>query len=148
GGRFSDRTKQARLATPPSDKPGLFDSVAFVDVDHDGDLDIFISGTTNFLFRNNGNGTFTDITQASGLSGHQSAPVISAIVPTDFNNTRDVDLLLLPHGSLPRLFSNMRDGTFRDVAREADIDSRGTFWCVAAGDVNKDGFTDFFLGGD
>ncbi|TLY34926.1 MAG: CRTAC1 family protein, partial [Nitrospirae bacterium] len=42
----------------------------------------------------------------------------------------------------------MRDGTFRDVAKEVGINSQDAFSCVAAGDINKDGFTDFFFGGD
>ena len=46
----------------------------------------------------------------------------------------------------PALFRNMRDGTFADVAEDVGLGQRGQFTCVAAGDINKDGFTDFFLG--
>src|SRR5439155_4077569 len=141
-GHFSDRTKESGITVPSSDA-GPYVAAAFVDVDHDGDLDILVSGSTNILFRNNGNGAFTERTQAAGLSAHQSSPINSAIIPTDFNNSRDVDLLLLSNGGPPKLFSNMRDGTFRDVAKEVGINSQDAFSCVAAGDVNKDGFTDF-----
>src|SRR5207249_11715244 len=69
----------------------------------------------------------------------------SAIIPTDFDNRRDVDLFLLPSSDPPRLFRNLRDGTFRDVAKDVGLDRQGAFWSAAAGDVNKDGFTDFFM---
>jgi hypothetical protein len=117
-----------------------------VDVDHDGDLDILIAGPTNILFRNNGNGTFTDITDAAKVGARNSSAMAAAIIPTDFDNRRDIDLLLLPHDDPPVLFRNLRDGTFRNVASEVGLDGQGFFLCAAAGDVNKDGFTDFFLG--
>ncbi len=145
-GHFSDRTKQAGIKIP-SAQGAPYLSAAFVDVDHDGDLDIFITGPTNILLRNNGDGTFTEISQTANVSSRNSFSMSSAIVPTDFDNRRDVDLFLLSHNEPPTLFRNMRDGTFRNVAKEVGLDSQGVFWCAAAGDVNKDGFTDFFLGG-
>ncbi|MEP6743118.1 MAG: FG-GAP-like repeat-containing protein, partial [bacterium] len=143
-GRFSDRTEEAGIEKPrPEGSPYL--SAAFVDVDHDGDLDVFIASPTNILLRNNGNGTFTDITEEAKVAAPNSFSSVSAIIPTDFDNRRDVDLFLLPSSDPPRLFRNMRDGTFRDVAKEVGLTSQGSFWCAAAGDVNKDGFTDFFM---
>jgi Tfp pilus assembly protein PilF len=186
-GKFSDRSKQAGIP----DYPFLAISAAFVDVDHDGDLDIFVAGfanlenakiepllgnegplskqsvenlardtqsgldqsfaamknlpgAPNLLLRNNGNGTFTDITEPAKVRGALGHAV--AIVPTDFNNHRDVDLLVVNYGAAPQLFSNQRDGSFRDVTRDARLDVVGNWTCVAAGDLNKDGFTDFFLG--
>jgi len=146
-GHFSDVTNNSGIRAP-SAKGAPYRSAAFVDVDHDGDLDIFIAGPTNILFRNNGNGTFTDITEAAKVTARNSFSSSSAIIPTDYDNRRDVDLFLLPQADPPRLFRNLRDGTFRDVAKEVGLDSQGNFWCAAAGDVNKDGFTDFFLGTD
>jgi cytochrome c-type biogenesis protein CcmH/NrfG len=162
GGKFSDVTRAAGLP----DYPYLSTSTAFVDVDHDGDLDIFVAGLAdlskaptssresiifpgdfagapNLLMRNDGNGKFTDITVVAkvNLVGHALA-----IVPTDYNNTRDVDLLVLNYGVQQNLFSNQRDGTFKDVAREAGVSLEGRWTSAAAGDVNKDGFTDFFFG--
>jgi tetratricopeptide (TPR) repeat protein len=143
-GRFSDRTKAAEIEVPmPEGSPYL--SAAFVDVDHDGDLDLFIAGPTNILFRNNGNGTFTNSTHQANVAAPNSFSSVYSVIPTDFDNRRDIDLLLLPSGDPPRLFRNMRDGTFRDVGKEVGLDGAGAFWCAAAGDVNKDGFTDFFL---
>jgi cytochrome c-type biogenesis protein CcmH/NrfG len=146
-GHFSDRTKGTGIEVPML-KGSPYMSAAFVDVDHDGDLDLFVAGPTNVLFRNNGNGTFGDITEDAKVSAPSSFSSASAIIPTDYDNRRDVDLFLLPSSDPPKLFRNLRDGTFRDVAKEAGLDSQGAFWCAATGDVNKDGFTDFFLGVD
>jgi Tfp pilus assembly protein PilF len=135
--------------------PHLSRSAAFVDVDHDGDLDIFIAGevrqggsaaaaAANQLLRNNGNGSFTDITADAKVAVGDAHGV--AVVPTDFDNRRDIDLLLLRANARPLLFQNMRDGSFRDAAESAGLPGPGRYTAVAAGDVNKDGFTDFFLG--
>jgi tetratricopeptide (TPR) repeat protein len=121
-------------------------AAALADVDHDGDLDIVIAPLA--LLRNNGNGTFTDITRAAALPGGSRA---IAIVPTDFDNHRDLDLLIVSSSAAPALFKNMRDGTFKDVAGDvglAEAFSPGSneITCVATADVNKDDYPDFFFG--
>lgn len=159
-GKFSDVTNAAGLARYPY----LSSAVAFVDVDHDGDLDIFIagladlsakpkagasfpedfSGAPNMLLRNDGNGKFTDVTATAKVGGAPGHAV--AVVPTDYDNRRDVDLLVLSYGKAPELYSNQRDGSFREVARDVGLAAEGLWTCAAAGDFNKDGFTDFFFG--
>ena len=160
GGKFSDVTAAAGIPAYPY-LPG---AVAFVDVDHDGDLDVFVSGLAdlskapasnsptfpsdfapapNLLLRNDGKGKFADVTSRAKLD---VAGYSAALVPTDFNNKRDVDLLVLNDGKGPQLFSNLRDGTFRDVANETQLAVKGNWTAVAAGDVNKDGYTDFLFG--
>ncbi|HEX8708157.1 MAG TPA: FG-GAP-like repeat-containing protein [Pyrinomonadaceae bacterium] len=164
GGKFSDATVTAGIPQYPY----LSAAVAFVDADHDGDLDIFIAGLAdlskapgagsggfvtfpedfagapNMLVRNDGSGKFTDVTAKAKVG---DAPAhAAAVVPTDYDNRRDVDLLVVNYGKAPALFSNQRDGSFRDVAREVGIDAEGHWTAAAAGDVNKDGFTDFFFG--
>src|SRR6266700_1579408 len=94
-GHFSDVTNNSGIRAP-SAKGAPYRSAAFVDVDHDGDLDIFIAGPPNILFRKNGNGTFTDITEAAKVTARNSFSSSSAIIPTDYDNRRDVDLFLLP----------------------------------------------------
>lgn len=164
-GRFTDVTQKARVPSFPA-LPG---SAAFVDVDHDGDVDLVIGGLADVaatrrqrggpvefpsgfataplqLLRNNGNGTFTDTTAAAKLTrrGHTIA-----IVPTDFDNHRDIDLLVVDAEGAPALLSNQRDGTFRDVSGEIGLsgptapEARTT--AVATGDVNKDDYPDFFF---
>jgi len=174
---FSDVTKSAGIPSYSY----LTLSAAFVDVDHDGDLDIFVAGLAdmsvaprvrtdlakmkgfisfplsftgapNLLLRNNGNGSFTDITNQSGVRG--SLGHAMAVVPTDYDNHRDIDLLVVNFGTPPVLYSNQRDGTFRDVAHETGLTAEGKrairsgnwdFIAATAGDFNKDGFTDFFF---
>ena len=166
GGHFSDVTRLAGIARYPF-LPG---AAAFVDVDHDGDLDLVIAGLADLdatvpraaeraltfpgefapapirLLRNNGNGTFTDTTANARLN---IATHAIAIVPTDFDNRRDIDLLVVNRGGPPLLFQNMRDGTFRDVATEvglvAAVSGAGDITAVTVGDVNKDDFPDFFF---
>lgn len=166
GGRFSDVTTTAGIARYPF-LPG---AAAFVDVDHDGDLDLVMAGLADIdatvpraadraltfpgefapapirLLRNNGNGTFTDTTAGARLN---IATHAIAIVPTDFDNRRDIDLLVVNRGGPPLLFQNMRDGTFRDVAADVGLAAAAgaeDITAVTAGDVNKDDFPDFFFG--
>ncbi|MGE5127888.1 MAG: FG-GAP-like repeat-containing protein [Betaproteobacteria bacterium] len=160
-GSFKDVTAAAKIPAFPY----LSLSAAFVDIDHDGDLDLFVAGLADpaatpaggpaalpaafapapsLLLRNDGNGTFTDISAEAQLGGPGHA---LAVIPTDFDNRRDVDLFVL-RSEAPVLFKNMRDGTFRDMAGELGLQAKGPFLSAAAGDVNKDGFTDFFLGGE
>jgi hypothetical protein len=68
------------------------------------------------------------------------------VVPTDYDNHRDIDLFVLNYGAAPALFSNQRDGSFKDFAAEVGLGRAARFTCAAAGDVNKDGYTDFFFG--
>ncbi len=162
-GKFTDVTAAAAV-------PGyafLSLAAAFVDIDHDGDLDIFIAGfidpsktssgatsplrfpddfapAPNMLLRNNGTGKFTDVTASAQVLGPTGRAL--AVVPTDYDNRRDIDLLILSFGDKPTLFGNLRDGSFRNLASDVGLGEGGRFTCAAAGDANKDGFTDFFFG--
>jgi hypothetical protein len=165
-GKFSDVTASAGIPAYPF----LALSAAFVDVDHDGDLDIFIAGfadlnklpaghpgrsltfpddfagAPNLLLRNDGKGKFTDITSQAKVAPPGGAGHAVAVIPTDYDNHRDIDLFVLHYGAAPVLFSNQRDGSFRDVAAEVGLGRSARFTCAAAVDVNKDGYTDFFFG--
>ena len=96
------------------------------------------------LLRNNGNGTFTDITRAANLRTPRSR---SRIVPTDFDNHRDLDLLVVNAAGPPALFRNRRDGTFVDVAGETTVGlgMAAQFASATVGDINKDDFPDLVL---
>jgi len=120
-GTFKDRTDTAgirRAAEIKSD--GENAGLTFIDYDHDGDLDLYVSRyysdlrhfqappSANLMLRNNGNGTFTDVTGIVGLTSPDSS--LSAI-GTDFNNDRAVDLVVTG-GRIPDLFINPREGNF------------------------------------
>jgi tetratricopeptide (TPR) repeat protein len=137
GGRLQDVTAAAGL---PTLAPRTA-SAAFVDVDHDGDLDLWAASR---LLQNNGNGTFTDITEKAGL---REVPDAVQVIPTDFDNRRDVDLFLLASDRVA-LDRNMRDGTFKDMASELGFGSvTGPLRSAAKGDLNKDGYEDFLVSG-
>lgn len=160
-GTFSDASRSAMLPAATA----LVRSAAFADVDHDGDLDIVGVGLAAptwrqaadsarifpnafaparvQLLRNNGNSTFSDVTEASRLGDATRSGI--AIVASDFDNRRDMDLLIVPFGGVPALFSNQRDGTFRDIGANMGWPEH-EYTAVAAGDVNKDRITDLFLG--
>jgi tetratricopeptide (TPR) repeat protein len=154
---FADATAGAGL----SKAPALSRAAALADIDHDGDLDLVIGGlaarlsspvwtaiadgppSSSVVFRNRGDATFDEVTAATGLGGVEA---VVGIAPTDFDNRRDIDLLLLSYGRRPRLFRNLRDGSFADVAPAVGLPDRDSYTTVAAADLNKDGFTDLFLG--
>src|SRR4029453_4377522 len=130
------------------DMPGV-STAAWLDADHDGDLDLAIAGLdgqkspTVLLLRNKGDGRFTDVSAQASL---KVARWLVSIVPTDFDDRRDIDMFMLPASGSPLLLRNLRDGTFADVAQERGLKVAGDFTCIAAGNFNKDGYPDFFLG--
>jgi len=141
GGRFEDVTGRAALDGAAGGR-----TAAFVDLDHDGDVD-FVSAPaaprkTLDAWRNNGNGTFARFDQSAGLGAAPEGAV--AIVPTDFDNRRDIDLLVAGGGGVA-LLRNLRDGRFQDVAQASGW-RPGAYQAIAAGDLNADGRTDFYAG--
>jgi hypothetical protein len=131
-------------------------AVAWGDYDNDGDLDLFISRGTKegpvkpTLYRNNGDGTFTEVTDQAGLGAVTNS---RAATWGDFNNDGYLDLYVVNSGSDPvgkdanQLYRNNKDGTFTDVARPAGVAvlvasrGRGAAW----GDYDNDGFLDLFV---
>ena len=112
-GKFQDVTSEAGLK--PMNRPT---GITFIDYDHDGDLDLFITGVylkageqSNVLWRNNGNKTFTEWTEPVGLEGKEFTNTQSAIL-TDFNNDRAVDIAVAGDMTAPVLYVNPREGKY------------------------------------
>ena len=128
--------------------------VAVEDFDGDGRLDVMVtsSGPNDqmHLFHNNGDGTFRDVTRASGLMGETGG---LNLVVTDYNNDGHKDVLVLRGGWWGRqgcypmsLLRNNGDGTFDDVTEEAGLMSAEPTQTAAWADFDRDGWLDLFVG--
>src|SRR5579859_3349602 len=169
-GTFRDVTEQSGINTeknvpsaiPAAGKPEVT-GLTFVDYDHDGDLDLYVTRLTpqsseicsdkkvsspgkNVMWRNNGNSTFTDVTETTGLGGLGSSIAANG---TDFNNDRAVDIVTtgdacrggavgLYGRKFPIMFENPREGRFRQLS---PIKSGETYG-VAPLDFKHDGWMD------
>lgn len=124
---------------------------AWLDYDADNDLDLLIPGgvgSTTGLFKNNGDGTFTNVSAESGIdvSGH------GAVVSGDVDNDGFPDVYLSREGTLvglaqnpPRFFHNNGDGTFTDISETAGVSDSGSTLMASMGDINNDGYLDLFV---
>lgn len=133
---------------------------AFFDYDGDDDLDIYLVNGSyvkdlshvrgrhlegklkNALYRNNGDGTFTDVTEKAGV-GHKGLGM--ACVSADYDNDGDADLWVTNWG--PNVFyRNNGDGTFTEFTKEAGLEN--DLWGIGSTflDYDKDGFLDLYVG--
>jgi hypothetical protein len=134
----------------------------WIDFDNDGYPDLFVNNLNGraTLYRNNGNGTFTDVTLQMGIDGPQYGfgcwafdynndgwPDIFAI--TNDYTVADVvkGLLSKPHGCFSnKLYRNIEGKRFQDVTKEAGLDLAFAAMGCNFGDFDNDGFLDFYLG--
>lgn len=143
-GTFSDRTSQAGL----SDQLGGLNLVQ-TDYNNDGCIDILVlRGAWEFpqrksLLRNNCDGTFTDVTVASGLA--EPATDTQTAVWADIDNDGYLDLFVGNENKPSQLFRNRGDGTFEDISHAAGIDRIAYTKGVAAADYDNDGYVDFYV---
>ena len=170
-GTFTDVTAQAGVAN--GDKVGA--AVLFFDMDKDGDLDLFaanyvvftyenhvassLSGTPKYagpldfppmpndLYRNNGDGTFTNVSIEAGIAEHKGWGMGG--ICADYDNDGDTDVRILNDAYADFLFKNDGTGKFEEIGLIAgaayDIhgDALGSMG-VDSGDYNNDGWLDFF----
>jgi enediyne biosynthesis protein E4 len=96
----------------------------------------------NHLYRNNGDGTFTDVTQEAGVAPDMYSIAVTA---ADFDNDGFVDLLVTGYGKVV-LYHNNGNGTFTDVTAKAGI--KVDRWSISSAwlDYDKDGCVDLFIG--
>ena len=166
--RFENRQSESGVGfilnngTVP-DKPiidSVLGGVAVFDYDNDGFLDVFFTngaqipslekrGTafSNRLFRNNRNGTFTDVTERAGIAGEGYSMGVSA---ADYDNDGWTDLYVTGVNR-NSLYHNNGDGTFTDVTDRAGVTgadaAKGKLWSVGAAwlDYDNDGHLDLFV---
>ena len=169
--RFDDVTEASRLCSH-----GYSMGVAIGDYDNDGRPDVFIThfGAPNQLFHNNGDGTFTDVTQKAGVGGDGRWG--SSATFFDFDHDGRLDLYVVnyvdyslannqkcfastsardycaPSGYKPVpgiLYRNRGDGTFEDVSEKSGITKAfGAGLGVMAVDFNEDGWPDLYVAND
>ena len=161
--QFTDVAKEAGLYAPViyggiDQKKYIVEAngcgCAFIDFDNDGWMDIFLlAGTrlegappeaTNRLYKNNRDGTFTDVTEKAGL---KSVGWANGVCVGDYNNDGFDDIFCTYFGQ-NRLYRNNGNGTFTDVTKEAGLLQAGSArWGAGCAfvDYNRDGHLDLFV---
>lgn len=162
GAQFTDVARQAGLIQPViyggiDRKDYILEAngcgCAFFDFDNDGWMDIFLltgtrlegspHGNTNRLYRNNRDGTFSDVTEKAGL---HDAGWSNAVCVGDYNNDGFEDLFCTYFGQ-NKLYRNNGDGTFTDVTKQSGLLDSSTRWNAGCSfiDYNRDGHLDLFV---
>ena len=147
-GTFEDVSARAGISA----HVGKGMSVAFGDFDRDGRTDIFVTNDTvpNFLFHNNGDGTFTDVALPAGVSVPDTGRPVSAMGADvqDYDNDGWDDILFAAlTGETFPLFRSDRRGGFVETTQAsgvAGLTVKASGWCAMAPDIDNDGWPDIF----
>ena len=162
-GRFQQKPDAFKFATPPQ---GTFTGAAAADYDRDGWLDIYFclyvyyqgtdqykyplpyyaaeNGPPNFLFRNQHDGTFRDVTTETGLQKNNTRYSFCCGW-SDFNGDGWPDLYVVNDFGRKNLYRNNEDGTFTDVAAAAGVEDIGAGMGVCWLDYDNDGAQDLYV---
>jgi hypothetical protein len=161
--RFQETTDQAKVKMrhhtrifngPYADVLRMFTSggsaVAVGDFDGDGLDDMFVtdsdSGKRNFLYRNNGDGTFTEMAEKAGVAGgNDPKSIVADALWFDYDNDGRQDLLVGRFGT-PLLYHNEGTGKFKNVTDASGFTRFGNTIAVVAFDYDRDGLLDVMLG--
>jgi tetratricopeptide (TPR) repeat protein len=163
GGKFRQKADAFQFAGPPQ---GTFTGAALADYDCDGWLDIYFcvyafyqgtgqykyplpyhdaeNGPPNFLMRNNRDGSFRDVTAASGLNQNNTRYSFCCGW-RDFNNDGWPDLYVVNDFGRKNLYRNQGDGTFTDVAAQSGAEDVGAGMSVSWLDYDNDGAEDLYV---
>jgi hypothetical protein len=139
--RFTDVTGPAGI-----DVQGLGNASSWVDYDVDGDLDLLASDSDFpsdvYLYRNDGDGTFTDVTGPAGLGSAQ----LRSMAWADFDNDGWPDLAGTTYssGDRTKLYRNQGDGSFVEIGAQVGFEGAGVPWRVAWADVDRNGWVDLY----
>lgn len=143
-------------------------SATAADFDHDGDLDLLVAnyaparleasagavvavpggipGAQNRLYRNNGDGSFTDVAAETRTGGGASRSLFALFA--DWDDDRDVDFLVVNDGSPVQVFSNDRVGTFTESSAAWGVETASRMRGAASGDYDRDGTEDLAFTAD
>ncbi len=140
-GTFVSRAAAAGVAVGGAGSLGA----SWADYDRDGHLDLFVAtlGADNRLFRNLGNGTFSDVTAAVGLSGYPADSFGG--VWADYDGDLDIDLFVHNDGSPNRLFRNDGAAGFADVTPPSMSEPGIRSWGATWSDYDNDGDFDLYV---
>jgi FG-GAP-like repeat/ASPIC and UnbV len=146
-GRFSDVTFAAGMG----ERYYPTQTANWADYDNDGDLDLYVGHEEDGrdvvdapcqLWRNEGNGTFTEVAAAAGVETHA---FVKGVVWGDYDADRFPDLYVSVNGGPNRLYHNNHDGTFTDVARQAGVALPMDSFPVWFWDYDNDGALDLYV---
>ena len=146
-GTFTNTADEAGIADPRGGWGSLF-----ADYDNDGYLDLYITrggwsgAAENTLYHNNGDGTFTDVTNTAGVADPQSS---FCAAWADYDNDGYLDLYVadgvIGDGAANVLYRNNGNGTFTNTAETAGVADTGNSLGTAWGDYDKDGYIDLHV---